>query len=64
VEVGEPDALVVQAVEGGRLDLGVAEAREVAVTLVVGQDEDDVGAFGERRGRFPEGRQGPGQGRR
>jgi hypothetical protein len=45
VEIGEADAFVVEAIEIGRLEDGVAVAREVAVALVVAQDEEDVGAF-------------------
>ena len=44
MEIGEAHALVVQAVDVRRQDHGIAEARDVAIALVVGQDEDDVGA--------------------
>ena len=44
VVVGEAQALVVQAVEIGRLDHRIAVAGDVAVPLVVGQHQDDVGA--------------------
>jgi hypothetical protein len=50
VEILEPDTLIVHAVHVGRLDLGVAVGGDVAVALVVGQDEDDVGPLaGEAR---------------
>src|SRR5262249_54213613 len=42
MEVGEAHALVVQAVEVRRPEDRVTVARQVAVTLVVGQKEDDV----------------------
>ena len=49
VEVGQADGLGVQAVEVRRLEDRIAVAREVAVALVVGHDDDDVGAVGRCR---------------
>jgi hypothetical protein len=46
VEVGEPHALGVEAVEVRRLEDRVAVTGQVAIALVVGDNEDDV-----RRGR-------------
>jgi len=43
VVVVEGDGLGVELVDVGSLDPGVAIAGEVAVALVVGDDEDDVG---------------------
>ena len=43
VEVLEPDALPRQAIEVRRPDLGVAVEAEVAIALVVGDDQDHVG---------------------
>ena len=43
VVVGEAYRVPVEAVEAGRADRAVAVAAEVAVPLVVGEDEDDVG---------------------
>ena len=43
VEVGEPDALVVQPVEVRRLQHRIAVAGQLAVALVVGDDDEDVG---------------------
>ena len=44
VVVGEAHGLLVEAIEAGRADCIVAVAAQVAVALVVGEDEDDVGA--------------------
>ena len=44
VVVGEAHGVLVEAVEAGRADCAVAVAAQVAVALVVGEDEDDVGA--------------------
>ena len=41
--IGEADALAVQAVEIGGVDPGVAVAGEIAVALVVREEENDVG---------------------
>ena len=46
VVVGETNALAMELVEVRCLDHGVAVAAELAVALVVGQDEDDVGSHG------------------
>ena len=43
VEVREANALISQPVEVRRLQHGVAVTREVAVALVIGDEEDDVG---------------------
>ena len=43
VEIGEADALAVQPVDVRRPQHGVAMARQVAVALVVGEDQDDIG---------------------
>ena len=45
VEVGEAEALLVQAVDVGGLEDWVAVAGEVAIALVVGEDDQDVGFF-------------------
>ena len=45
MEVREPHALGMQLVEVGRLEHGIAMRGDVAVALVVGEDEDDVGPF-------------------
>ena len=42
VEVGEPDALSMEAIEHRRPKHGVAVAGEITVALVVRQDDDDV----------------------
>ena len=42
--VGEDGGLGVEFVEVGGLDDGIAVAGEVAVALVIGDDDDDVGA--------------------
>ena len=44
VVVGEAHGVLVEAVEARRADRAVAVAAQVAVALVVGEDEDDVGA--------------------
>ncbi len=46
VEVGEAHTIGVQGVDAGRLQDRVAVAAEVAVALVVGDDEDHVGSGG------------------
>jgi len=43
VIVGEVDAFTVKLIEVGSLDDVVSVATEVAVSLVVGDDKDDVG---------------------
>ena len=43
VEVLEPHALPGERVEVWRLDLGIAVRPQIAVALVVGHDDDDVG---------------------
>ncbi len=47
MKISQPDALSVQGVEVRRLDNGIAETAEVAVALIVGHDQDDVGARGD-----------------
>ena len=42
--VGEPDRVAVEPVQVGSRDDGVAVAAEIAVALVVGQDEYDIGS--------------------
>ena len=54
MEVGEADALLVQPVEVRRLDDRVAVAGEIAVALVVGHDQDDVGTLRQPRFRGTE----------
>ena len=46
VVIGEADALSVQRVEIRRLQDRVSVAGEVAVALIVGDDQDDIGALG------------------
>ena len=46
VIVGEAHGVLVEAVEARRADRAVAVTAQVAVALVVGEDEDDVGARG------------------
>src|SRR4051794_21869034 len=43
MEVGEPDAFGVQAVEVGRLQERVAVTGEITVAVVVRQQHDDIG---------------------
>jgi len=51
VKIAEAHRLVVQSIEVGRLDHGIAVAAEVAVTLVIGNEHDDVGlGRGDGRG--------------
>jgi hypothetical protein len=51
MEIGEADAFGMKAVDVGRLEDRIAMTRKVAVTLVVGQDENDVGLLaGDRFG--------------
>ncbi len=54
--IGELRRLRSKAVDVRRLDYGIAGAGEVAVALVIGQDEHDVrpGVFRRRRGRGEE----------
>ena len=40
--ISEPHTLVMEAVNIGGLQYRVAVARQIAITLVIGQDEDDV----------------------
>jgi hypothetical protein len=49
VEIGEARAFVVQAIEVGRLEDGIAVGGDIAVALVVGEDEEDVGTFARER---------------
>ena len=53
VEVGQPDALIVEPVEVRRLEHRIAMARQVAIAVVVGQQDDDVRAPGRLRLRSP-----------
>jgi hypothetical protein len=46
MEVRQPDALAVKAVEIRRADNGIAVTAQFPVALIVRQDEDDVGRFG------------------
>ena len=46
VEIGEAEPLGGHAVKVRGLDLGRTETAEICVTLVVGKDQDDVGAIG------------------
>ena len=48
VEVGQADALLVEFVEVWRPEQRVAVTGQIAVALVVGEDEDHVGALGAR----------------
>ena len=43
VEVGQAYCVTVKAIEVGGLYHGIAMAAEVAITLVVGEYEDDIG---------------------
>ena len=43
MEICETHRFIMQAIEVGRLEDGVAGARQIAITLVVAKDEDDVG---------------------
>ena len=47
--IAQPDRLAGQLVDVGRLDDGVAGAAEVAVPLVIGDDQHDVGLLGRDR---------------
>ena len=44
-EAGELASFLGEAIDVGRLDFGGAEAAEIAVALVVGEDNDEVGLF-------------------
>ena len=50
VEVREPHAFAVQPVEVRRLEHRIAMRRDVAVALIVGEDENDVRAFARKAG--------------
>ena len=43
MEIDKPHALLVQPVTVGRVDHLIAQAAQVAVSLVIGHDQDDVG---------------------
>ena len=43
MEIREANAFGVELVEVGRLNEGIALAAQIAVALVIGQDQDDVG---------------------
>ena len=52
MEIREADALGAEAVHVWRLEDGIAVRGEVAVTLIVGEDEEDVGLpAGDGRGK-------------
>jgi len=55
VEAGEPDTVVRERVEVGRLDLA-AERAHVGEPQVVAQDDDDVGPAGSPLGEGGNGR--------
>lgn len=48
IEAGKADALRRHLVDVGRLDVRRSVTTKVAVALVIGEDEDDVGAFGRQ----------------
>jgi hypothetical protein len=58
--LSQPHASRGHAVEIGRADFRLAEAADVAITEVVGEDENDVG-FGGLRGRGGAGEKCDGQ---
>lgn len=43
MEIGEPHALAVQLVEVGSFDHGISVRRYFAVSLIIRDDENDVG---------------------
>jgi hypothetical protein len=55
MEILEAHRLGAQAVEVRRLEDRVAVGRDVAIALVVGQEEDDVGALAFKGDRLAEG---------
>ena len=42
VKIGEAHALVVQPIEVGRFEDGISVTGEIAVTLIIREDEDDI----------------------
>lgn len=48
MKVCESNALVVQAIEIWRLEHGIPVTGEITITLIIGEDEDDVGASTRR----------------
>ena len=46
MEICEADALVVKLIEGGGFNPGISVGSDVAIALVVGEDEDDVWGLG------------------
>ena len=50
VEIGEAHALSAESVEVGRLEDGISVSGKIAVALIVGDDEENVGARGGGRG--------------
>ena len=54
-EASEPRALVVKSIEVGGLDPRVSVAANWAVSLVIGDNEDDVWPWGSARGQRTEG---------
>jgi hypothetical protein len=48
VVVRQPDRVAKERIEAGRFENRIAVATEIAVTLVVGKDEDDVGTLPRR----------------
>ena len=50
-EASEPRALVVKSIEVGGLDPRVSVAANWAVSLVIGNDQNDIGRLGDGRGR-------------
>ena len=57
VELRQPRAFGRHAVEIRRLELRVAEAAEIAVAEVVGQDDDDIRGFDRFRGAIQRARE-------
>jgi hypothetical protein len=57
VEIGEAHALGVEEVEVGRLEDGISVGGEIAVALIIGEDEENVRTLGGGGGggRFGEG---------
>ena len=42
MKIGEAHTRIMQAVQNRRLQDGIAVNREITVSLVIGQDEDDI----------------------
>ena len=68
MEIGEAHALGVEEVEVGRLEDGISVGGEIAVALIIGEDEENVrtlgggGGDGEGREREKEGKRETGEG--